>query len=323
MKKTMTLALVFMASASLFSAMAGKKKETKQAVQPAATVLKTSSDSMSYAAGKTATQGLIPFIQQQYKVDTAYLESFVRGYQKAMESQQDPAFVAYMAGMQIAGMAQQRILPSVQDGLEGTKDSISAEFFNRGFIAALQKDNSVYTDSAAQKFFESRRQEVKEAVVTAYKNANVQWLADNAKKEGVVTLPSGLQYKVLVAGTGEKPKATDEAVVKYEGKLIDGTIFDSSYKRNPDTSSFRCDKVIQGWTEALQLMPVGSKWELYIPQELAYGQHQTGQIKPFSTLIFTVELISFKPSMPEVQNAPETKAPANKVVKKASPRKKK
>jgi FKBP-type peptidyl-prolyl cis-trans isomerase FklB len=127
---------------------------------------------------------------------------------------------------------------------------------------------------------------------------------------------------VLTAGTGETPKATDKVTVKYEGKLIDGTVFDSSYKRNPQTSSFKCNEVIKGWTEALTMMPVGSKWELYIPQELAYGERPAGKIKPYSTLIFTVELEGIesekKPEAKTETKTAETKAKAKtaKVTKK-------
>ena len=128
----------------------------------------------------------------------------------------------------------------------------------------------------------------------AYKKENEDWLKTNAKKEGMQTTPSGLQYKVLVAGNGPKPKATDKVKVKYEGRMIDGTVFDSSYKRDPQTNSFRCNEVIKGWTEALTMMPVGSKWEICIPQELAYGARQAGQIKPYSTLVFTVELLEIE-----------------------------
>ena len=133
----------------------------------------------------------------------------------------------------------------------------------------------------------------------------------------MVTLPSGLQYKVISNGSGEKPTATDEVVVKYEGKLIDGTVFDSSYKRTPDTSSFRCDQVIAGWTEALQLMTPGSKWELYIPQDLAYGAREMGSIPAYSTLIFTVELLKVNKSKPEVSNV-KTETPAVKPAKKGT-----
>ena len=109
-------------------------------------------------------------------------------------------------------------------------------------------------------------------------------------KEGVQVTPSGLQYKVIKQGKGAVPTATDKVSVHYRGTLIDGTEFDSSYKRNKPTE-FAANQVIKGWTEALTMMPVGSKWELYIPQELAYGSRNQGQIKPFSTLIFEVELL--------------------------------
>ena len=125
----------------------------------------------------------------------------------------------------------------------------------------------------------------------ATKKKGEDFLAENAKKQGVVTLPNGLQYKVITEGKGEKPKATDRVTVKYEGKSIYGKVFDSSYKRNPDTSTFRPDQVIKGWTEALTSMPAGSTWMLYIPQELAYGSRAAGQIKPYATLIFKVELV--------------------------------
>ena len=118
----------------------------------------------------------------------------------------------------------------------------------------------------------------------------------------MVTTPSGLQYKVLVKGNGEIPSVDDEVTVKYEGRLIDGTVFDSSYKRPGETSKFRPNQVIKGWTEALTMMPVGSKWELYIPQNLAYGERQAGKISPYSTLIFTVEMVSVeKAKKPEAE----------------------
>ena len=125
--------------------------------------------------------------------------------------------------------------------------------------------------------------------------AGKAWLRENAKKPGVVSLPSGLQYKVITEGKGAKPRADQEVTVKYEGHLIDGTEFDSSYKRNPQTTKFRCDQVIKGWTEALTLMPVGSMWEVYVPQELGYGSRAAGKIPAYSTLIFTVELIEITP----------------------------
>ena len=124
--------------------------------------------------------------------------------------------------------------------------------------------------------------------------AGKAFLADNAKRPEVTVLPSGLQYEVLTAGTGAKPNASQKVTVHYEGTLIDGTVFDSSYKRgNPAT--FGVTQVIQGWVEGLQLMETGAKWKLYIPYDLAYGERGSPpQIKPFSALIFTVELISIQ-----------------------------
>ena len=139
----------------------------------------------------------------------------------------------------------------------------------------------------------------------------------------MTALPSGLQYKVLTAGTGEKPKATDKVVVKYEGKTIGGKVFDSSYKRNPQTTSFGVTQVIKGWTEALQLMPVGSKWELYIPYNLAYGERGAGRdIKPYETLIFTVELVDIEKPEAKAEVKPVQKPAAKKpVAKKVAKRK--
>ena len=123
------------------------------------------------------------------------------------------------------------------------------------------------------------------------KKAGEQFLAANKKKPGVVTLRSGVQYKVIKEGNGAMPKDTSMVKVNYEGKTIDGKVFDSSYKRG-EPISLRANQVIKGWTEALVHMPVGSVWEVYIPQELAYGERNQGQIKPFSVLIFKIELLS-------------------------------
>ena len=124
------------------------------------------------------------------------------------------------------------------------------------------------------------------------KSAGEKYLAENKKKEGVTTTASGIQYKVLVAGDGSLPTDTTVLNVNYEGKLIDGTVFDSSYERNqPITISMAHPSVIEGWVEVLKLMPAGSKWEVAIPYKLAYGSRDMGQIKPFSTLIFTIEVL--------------------------------
>lgn len=320
MKKIALLAVAVVLSASFSTATAGKKKDKKQPTDTIAPtcvmpvrpfVLTSANDSLSYAAGRTATQGLVPYLQQQLKVDTAYMADFVKGYEESLSKQNDPQFVAYQAGAQIAQMATQRILPGMKGDFEGGKYEIVDATFHKGFVSALTKDNTLFTDSAAQAFFEGTRKEVKDALAAAYRQENEQWLAENASKEGVVTLPSGLQYKVLTMGEGAKPTKEQTVEVKYEGKMTDGTVFDSSYKRNPQTSKFRCDQVIKGWTEALTMMPVGSKWELYIPQNLAYGERQAGKIKPFSTLIFTVELLDIVPEEAKAEPAATKKVPVS------------
>ncbi len=149
-----------------------------------------------------------------------------------------------------------------------------------------------------------QQQEAKRlALAESNKKEGAAFLAANATKEGVVTLPSGLQYKILTAGTGPKPTATDSVVCNYRGTLLDNTEFDSSYKRG-QPMTINVGGVIKGWTEALQLMPVGSKWQLFIPPDLAYGDRGQGPGGPNATLIFEVELLSIQPKTPPAAAAP-------------------
>jgi FKBP-type peptidyl-prolyl cis-trans isomerase FklB len=190
-------------------------------------------------------------------------------------------------------------------GMKKDGVQIDSRILSRGMSDAISGKKLAMTDEEMQAALTvlqadvRKRMEAEAAVAAAANKATGdQFLAANKAKEGVVTLPSGLQYKILKAGTGPKPAATDEVVCNYRGTLVDGTEFDSSYKRGTP-ATFPVDKVIKGWTEALQLMPVGSKWELFVPSNLAYGERGAGQrgadvIAPNSTLIFEVELISIK-----------------------------
>ncbi|MBR5655115.1 MAG: FKBP-type peptidyl-prolyl cis-trans isomerase [Prevotella sp.] len=322
MKKSFILALAILMGAVSTTALAGKKKDKKKAktetvdAVPAEVInLVTKADSLSYAFGKAATKGLAEYLSSSMDVDSAHFADFIRGYMDAVEKKDDPAQIAYMAGANIQQQVMKGMIPSIAKELEGTNISIDEKLFHKGFTSALSQDSTLFTDEAASEYFENNLRVIKEKRDETYKKENEQWLAKNAQKEGVVTLPSGLQYKVITMGQGEKPTADETVEVKYEGKTIDGNIFDSSYKRNPQTVQFACNQVIKGWTEALQLMPVGSKWELYIPQDLAYGERQAGQIKPFSTLIFTVELLDIiKPEVEEPVQA--SKLPAEKTAAK-------
>lgn len=294
MKKLIFIALVFMAGATLTTQAKDKKKKPMSTSQQAAVKLVSASDSLSYLAGMTATDGLVPYLQQSFQVDTTNMADFLKGFREAQSRVGDPAFKAYVAGMQIAEMVNSRILPNMKQAFEGSNDSIQRAMFLNGFTAALQNDTTFFAQSEASRLYRKRMDNVVETRNAAYKKENEDWLKTNVQKEGMQTTPSGLQYKVLIAGNGPKPKETDKVKVKYEGRLIDGTVFDSSYKRDPQTNVFRCNEVIKGWTEALTMMPVGSKWEVCIPQNLGYGGRQAGQIKPFSTLVFTVELVDIE-----------------------------
>ena len=297
MKKVIILALALVAGASLYPASAAKKKDKKQPVTPVveAVQLVTSSDSVSYAAGMNATNGLLPYLIQQQGVDTAYMADFVRGFQDVVKAGADPKMKAYMTGLGIAGQVRDRLLPDMVKEFTDSPDSIIANLFYRGFIDALQEDTTHFKQAAADAFFSKKQRDDKaakeEKLYGPNRDAGEAFLAENAKKEGVVTTRSGLQYKVLVKGEGEVPKKTDKVQVHYEGRLIDGTVFDASKKHGDKPMEFRPDQVIAGWTEALTLMPVGSKWQLYIPYKLAYGNRNQGQIKPYSALIFDVELV--------------------------------
>ncbi len=295
MKKMIMTALVLAAGASLFTANAADKKGKGKQVA-ARVELKTSADSLSYAAGVNATRGLVNFVQQSYQVDTAYMENFIRGYKDALAMGINARTTAYSAGMEIAKMVEKRVYPGTKEELKSANDSISHALFQQGFMAALASDTTILTPKAAEDI-------QKEALA----GAGEKFLAENAKKPGVKVLPSGLQYKVITEGHGEVPKASDEVEVIYEGRLIDGTVFDSTAKHGENkTDKFKAGNLIKGWTEALTTMPVGSKWQLYIPQELAYGARQAGQIPPYSTLVFDLELVDIvKPQVEEPAKAEE------------------
>ncbi len=197
------------------------------------------------------------------------------------------------------------------------RDSIEVEpkFVLQGIEDALGNGKLLLTDdeirtvmTELQTQVRQQQEEKRLALAESNKKDGAAFLAANATKEGVVTLPSGLQYKILVAGTGPKPTANDTVVCNYRGTLLDNTEFDSSYKRG-QPMTIRVGGVIKGWTEALQLMPVGSKWQLFIPPDLAYGDRGQGPGGPNATLIFEVELISIQPATPPAAAAPPPTTP--------------
>lgn len=325
MKKSLIIALALVAGASLNTADAAKKNKKvvkTETVAPQPIELKTSSDSVSYAAGMMLTNGLIPYLVQQQHVDTAYMADFVRGLQEAVKADQNPQMKAYIAGMQIADQLNSRMVPSMVEEFTSSPDTILTSVLFRGFTDALANDSTHFKYKDAEAYFKEKEAADKkikeERLFGPNREAGQKFLAENAKKDSVITTASGLQYKVLVKGEGEVPQMTDKVQVHYEGRLIDGTVFDSSRKHGDKPTEFLPSQVIKGWTEALTMMPVGSKWQLFIPYQLAYGERNAGQIKPYSALIFDVELIGIdKPKTEEpAQPAAAEKKPAKKTGKK-------
>ncbi len=202
--------------------------------------------------------------------------------------------VSYALGMSI-GLNVHRQAVDIDPNLvaRGLKDALS------GSKMLLTEDEARAAITEQQAEIRKHQQEKMEAAGEQNRKEGVAFLAANKTKEGVVTLPSGLQYKVLKEGTGPKPASTDTVVCNYRGTLINGTEFDSSYKRGEPTT-FPVSGVIKGWTEALQLMPVGSKWQLFIPADMAYAERGAGNdIGPNATLVFEVELVSIKDRAPD------------------------
>ncbi len=202
--------------------------------------------------------------------------------------------VSYALGVLIGESNKQQMKEA--PGVDQLNKDILISAFQKAFMGDSVQIKPAKANATIQKFFA----EVSKIEGEKNQKAGDEFLAANKTKDGVVTLPSGLQYKIIKAGTGPKPKAEDQVKCNYEGKTLEGVVFDSSIKRGkPET--FPVNRVIPGWTEALQLMPVGSKWELYIPATLAYGDRGAGKdIKPNSTLIFEVELLDIvKPEAPK------------------------
>ena len=287
-----------MKKVSIFMAIAAAASLASCTAQAPKANLKTDIDSLSYSIGMAQTQGLKGYLTGRLDVDTAYMAEFIKGLNEGANktSKKD---IAYMAGLQIGQQISNQMMKGInQEPFAGdSTKTISKDNFMAGFIAGTLEKGGVMTMEAAQEYTRTAMETIKEkAMEEKYadnKAAGEKFLAENKTKEGVKTTESGLQYKVITEGKGEIPADTCKVKVNYKGTLIDGTEFDSSYKRN-EPATFRANQVIKGWTEALTMMPVGSKWELYIPQELAYGSRESGQIKPFSTLIFEVELVGIE-----------------------------
>lgn len=260
--------------------------------------LKSDVDTLSYAIGMANTQGLQDYLVGRLGVDTAYMEDFMKGLTEGAYAGDSKSKVAYYAGIQIGQQVGNQMLKGLNQQVFGndSTQTISLDNFLAGFIAGINGKGLMNMETA-QTTAETKMNSIKAAQMEKQygpnKKAGEEFIAKKAKEEGIQKLEGGVLYKVLVEGKGETPKATDKVKVNYKGTLIDGTQFDSSYDRNEPTT-FRANQVIPGWTTALTNMPVGSKWEVYIPQEQGYGDREAGTIKPFSALVFEIELLGIE-----------------------------
>jgi FKBP-type peptidyl-prolyl cis-trans isomerase FklB len=259
--------------------------------------LKSDVDTLSYAIGMAQTQGLKEYLVGGLGVDTAYMAEFIKGLNEGANAGDNKKKAAYYAGIQIGQQISNRMVKGINHEIFGddSTKTISLKNFMAGFISGTTGKGGLMTpDSAAQvaqQLMRTIKAKNMEKEFGPNKKAGEDFLKENGKKQDVKTLESGVQYKVIKEGTGALPKDTSMVKVHYEGKTLDGKVFDSSYKRGQPTD-FRANQVIKGWTDALVHMPAGSIWEVYIPQELAYGERQQGaDIKPFSMLIFKIELL--------------------------------
>jgi FKBP-type peptidyl-prolyl cis-trans isomerase FklB len=261
--------------------------------------LKNDVDTLSYAIGMAQTQGLKEYLVQREGVDTAYINEFIKGLNEGANSGDDKKKTAYYAGLRIGQQISQQMIKGINYEIfgEDSTQTISLNNFMAGFVAGTTgKGGLMSVDEAGQTAQDKMKSVKAEQMEKQYgdnKKACEEFMAKIAKKDGIKSLDNGVYYEVITEGTGEIPADTSRVKVNYEGKLINDTIFDSSYQRGEPTT-FRCNQVIPGWTQALTHMPVGSTWMVYIPQDQAYAEREAGKIKPFSCLIFKIELIDIE-----------------------------
>lgn len=282
--------VVALAATLSFSAFAAKKtkKNNKKVAQPVM-VKPVSPADFSYAAGVAQSASLAQFLAQRSGVDSAHIKDFVEGLSKDVSADEAAKLRALLASIDIKKQMPQ-IVQSMNQQATGKGDTtyVDATIFLKGLTEGLLKTNTLSADSATkieQQQYDYHTQQLK--------TRNADFLKNYAKQKGVKSTASGLLYKVIKEGDGAMPTDTSEVEVHYEGKLVDGTVFDSSYKRG-ETATFAVNQVIKGWSEAVKLMKVGAEYEVCLPYEIAYGERGTRGIPPYSTLIFKIELKGIK-----------------------------
>ena len=288
--KFRSMLVVALAATLSFSAFAAKKtkKNNKKVAQPVM-VKPVSPADFSYAAGVAQSASLAQFLAQRSGVDSAHIKDFVEGLNKEVSADEAAKLRALLASIDIKKQMPQ-IVQSMNQQATGKGDTtyVDATIFLKGLTEGLLKTNTLSADSATK-----IEQQQYDYYTQQLKTRNADFLKNYAKQKGVKSTASGLLYKVIKEGDGAMPTDTSEVEVHYEGKLVDGTVFDSSYKRG-ETATFAVNQVIKGWSEAVKLMKVGAEYEVCLPYEIAYGERGTRGIPPYSTLIFKIELKSIK-----------------------------
>ncbi|MBR4516727.1 MAG: FKBP-type peptidyl-prolyl cis-trans isomerase [Bacteroidaceae bacterium] len=261
--------------------------------------LKDDVDTLSYAFGIAQTRGLKDYLAMRMDVDTTYIDEFIKGLNESVNAGDNKKKAAYYAGLQIGQQISQQMVKGINYEIFGDDSTrtISLNNFMAGFIDATKNKQGIMSMEEATSTVENLMQTLKAKVMEEkygdWKKQCEDYMAKIAKKEGIKELGDGIYYEVLTEGTGAIPADTNLVSVNYEGKLLNDTIFDSSYQRG-EPAKFRCNQVIPGWIKALTNMPVGSTWMVYIPQEQAYGEREAGKITPFSCLIFKIELLGIE-----------------------------
>ncbi|MBQ5642383.1 MAG: FKBP-type peptidyl-prolyl cis-trans isomerase [Bacteroidaceae bacterium] len=261
--------------------------------------MKSDVDSLCYAIGMAQSQGLKDYLVMRMGVDTTYLNEFIKGLNDGANAGDDKKKQAYYAGLQIGQQVSTQMIEGLQHEIYGEDSTqhVSQSNFMAGFVAGTLEDTTLMTMDAANEYAQANMRVIKARQMQAQygdnKKAGEDFMAEVAKKDGIKQIEeSGVYYEVLTEGAGQIPADTSLVQVKYEGTLIDGTVFDGNMDQEKPMT-FRCNQVIPGWTMALTHMPAGSKWKVYIPQEMAYGEREAGdKIKPFSTLVFVIDLVS-------------------------------
>lgn len=271
---------------------------------------KTNLDTLSYELGVANSQGVKQYLAYQLGVDTAYMDEFYKGFAAAAQASDDKKLQAYFAGVQLGSQMGAQVYAAANSELFGSDSTktINLRQMVAGFVEGAKGTPLIPMETV--------RKELTQRVDT-YKNDNLmktygsnkkksdEFIAKKAKEQGIQKLPGGTLYKVLTQGNGPVPDKKNKVQVIYEGKLVDGTIFDSSEKNNQGKpTEVSIATMIPAWQEALTQMPEGSEWELYVPYDQAYGNHDMGVIKPFSALVFKIKLVNAKSDVTAAEATP-------------------